>query len=215
MIYRLPLLSLLLPALAIGGCATTTGGTVNYGLESVHQPVVTRADYILDLQTTGGGLAAGEQQRLAGWLTGLRVGYGDRVAVDDPSYGGAGIRAAVAGVIAAHGLLLTDQAPVSPARLAPGTVRVVVSRMAASVPGCPDHSRDSSIDYNQNTSSNFGCAMNTNLAAMVASPQDLVRGVGGAGTDAAASFKAIDIYRKAAPTGGGGTVVKAEGTGGK
>lgn len=209
------LLVALLPALAAGGCAGTTNGTVNYGLESVHQPVVTRADYLLDLQVAGGSLAAGERQRLAGWLTGLRVGYGDRVAVDDPGYGGGRIRDAVAGVIADYGLLLTDQAPVSPAPVAPGTVRIVVSRMAASVPGCPDHSRDSSIDYTQNTSSNFGCATNTNLAAMVASPQDLVRGANSTGTDTAASFKAIDLYRKAAPTGAGGTAVKSETAGGK
>ena len=205
------LLLSLLPALLVGGCA----GTVNRGVESVHQPVVTRADYLLDLQLAGGGLAAGERQRLSGWLAGLRLGYGDSVAVDDAGQAGPRVRDAVAGVVGEYGLLLADVAPVSPAPVAPGTVRVVVSRMSAAVPGCPDHSRDSSVDYQQNTSSNFGCATNVNLAAMVANPQDLVRGAGSAGTDAALSYKAIDTYRKAVPTGAGGTVVKSEAMGGK
>ena len=205
------LLLSLLPALLVGGCA----GTVNRGVESVHQPVVTRADYLLDLQLAGGGLAAGERQRLSGWLAGLRLGYGDSVAVDDAGQAGLRVRDAVAGVVGEYGLLLADVAPVSPAPVAPGTVRVVVSRMSAAVPGCPDHSRDSSVDYQQNTSSNFGCATNVNLAAMVANPQDLVRGAGSAGTDAALSYKAIDTYRKAVPTGAGGTVVKSEAMGGK
>lgn len=206
-----PLLLALVPALLAGGCS----GTVNRGVESVHQPVVTRADYLLDLQVAGGGLASGERQRLAGWLAGLRLGYGDTVAVDDPAVRGSRIRDAVAAEVAAHGLLLAAQAPVSPAPVAPGTVRVVVSRMTAGVPGCPDHSRDSSIDYQQNTSSNYGCATNVNLAAMVANPQDLIRGAGSVGNDTAASFKAIDTYRKAALTGGGGTVVKDVTMGGK
>lgn len=211
MTKRSLLLASLLPALLAGGCA----GTANRGVESVHQPVVTRADYLLDLQVAGGALVPGERQRLSGWLTGLRLGYGDGVAIDDPAYGDPRVRDTIADVVGGFGLLLADQAPVSPAPVAPGTVRVVVSRMTAGVPGCPDHSRDSSIDYQQNTSSNYGCATNVNLAAMVANPQDLIRGAGSADTDANPGFKAIDIYRKAAPTGGGGTVVKSEATGGR
>lgn len=209
MTKRSLLLASLVPALLVGGC----GGTVNRGVESVHQPVVTRADYLLDLQVAGGDLASGERQRLGGWLTGLRLGYGDRVAIDDPSYRGTRVRDAVAGVVADFGLLLAEEAPVSPAPVTPGTVRVVVSRMTAGVPGCPDHSRDSSVDYNQNTSSNFGCASAVNLAAMVANPQDLIRGSAGTGNDAATSFRAIDLYRKATPTGGGGQTIKSESTG--
>ena len=48
-------------ALTLGGCR----GTENRGLESVHQPVVDRADYALDLQVAGDTLADGEPARLA------------------------------------------------------------------------------------------------------------------------------------------------------
>jgi pilus assembly protein CpaD len=188
---------LLAAALPLAAC----GGTVNRGVESVHQPVVSRADYLLDLATPGGRLAPGEPQRLAGWLTGLRLGYGDRVSIDDPALHGPAVRDAVAGVVARYGLLLSDEAPVSPAPVEPGTVRVVVSRMQASVPHCPDWSRDSSIDYDQNTSSNYGCATNTNLAAMVANPQDLVRGASGSDlTDQTITSRAIGSFRKAPVT---------------
>ncbi len=204
------ILASLLPALLLGGCM----GTENRGLESVHQPVVSRSDYALDLGVAGGALAPGEQQRLAGWMTTMRLGYGDRVAIDDPAAEGYRARTDIAAVVARYGLLLTSDAPVTPAPLTPGSIRVVVSRMRAAVPRCPDWSRDSSDDFTANTSSNYGCAINRNLAAMVANPADLVRGAPGTETtDAALSYKAIDTYRKRAPSGAAG--LGAAATGGK
>ncbi len=199
-----------LPALALAGCA----GTVNRSLDSVHQPVVSRADYSFDVGTGGAGLAPGEAARLAGWMTSLRLGYGDRVSVDDPA-GDPRAREAVAVEVARYGLLLADTAPITGAPVAAGTVRVVVSRATAHVPHCPDYTRMGGSDFTSNTSSNFGCASNANLAAMVADPTDLVRGEASSGTtDPATSYRAIDAYRKAAPTGGGGTTMKTESTGG-
>lgn len=193
--------ALLLPAL-LAGCA---GGTQNRGLESVHQPVVSRSDYLLDLGTAGDRLATGEAQRLTGWLSSMRLGYGDRVAIDDPSGNALSAREQIAGVVASYGLLLSEDAPVTSAAVSPGTLRVVVSRMHASVPGCADWSRNPSHDFDQHTSSNYGCATNTNLAAMVASPGDLVRGEPGSGAvDTATNYRAIDAYRKRTPTGAAG-----------
>ncbi|CAN5496719.1 hypothetical protein BH09PSE4_BH09PSE4_02260 [soil metagenome] len=201
------LLAALAPALLLGGC----GGTLNRGMESVHQPVVSRTDYVFDVASGGNGLAPGEAQRLQGWMSSLGVGYGDRIAIDDPSPYGSSAREDVAAQAARYGLLVAEDAPVTAGAIAPGTIRVVVSRMHAAVPGCPDYSRMGPTEFNSNTSSNQGCAINSNLAAMVANPADLVRGQPGADVnDAATSFKAIDAYRKATPTGGGGTTVKAE-----
>ena len=127
------LLPALAPALMLGGCM----GTENRGLESVHQPVVARQDYTLDVATAGDGLAAGEQARLAGWLGTMRLGYGDKVTIDDPADRG-DVRDAVGRSVARYGLLLSDDRPLTNAPVGRGTVRVVVSRMKASVPGCPD-----------------------------------------------------------------------------
>ena len=182
----------------------------------MHQPVVSRTDYSLEVATSGGGLAAGEDQRLAGWMASMRLGYGDRVAIDDPNPYGAGVRDDVARQVARYGLLVSDEAPLTDAPVAAGMVRIVISRTKATVPGCPDFSRVREPEFESNTGSNHGCAINSNLAAMIANPADLVRGqVAGAVTDQATSGRAIDSYRKATPTGSGGTVVKTESAGGK
>ena len=201
-----------LPALTLGGCM----GTTNRGIESVHQPVVARHDYALDLQTRGDRLAPGEAQRLGGWFGSMQLAYGDRVAIDDAGGYAGGARAEIGGVVARSGLLLSPDAPVTGAPVAPGTVRVVLSRVKASVPGCPDHSRDSGNEFDSNTSSNYGCSINSNLAAMVADPNDLVRGQDSTtGADPRVVYRAIDAYRKAAPTGGGGGAVQSAGVGGR
>jgi pilus assembly protein CpaD len=201
-------LLLLAPALLLSGC-----GTVNRGLESVHQPVVERNDYAFDVATADDGLAPGEAERLAGWLASLRLGYGDRIALDNPDGGraAAATRDRVAAQAGRYGLLLADTAPVTVGTLPPGTARIIVSRMRAYVPGCPDHSRTSGPEFNANTNSNFGCASNANLAAMVARPEDLVRGQPGAETnDPNVATKAVGTLRRAPPTGAGG--LKADAT---
>lgn len=207
MFKRIALPLLLAPALLLGGC-----GTYNGGVESVYQPVVSRNDYSIDLETSGYALAPGESQRLAGWMQAMRLGYGDHVAIDDGADGSTG-RDQIAAEVGHYGLLLSDRAPVTQGRIAPGSVRVVVTRMSAAVPNCPDYSRVYQPDYTASTSSNFGCAINTNLAAMVANPGDLVRGQPGADTsDPTTSGKAINVLRNATPSGAGG--LKSESPGG-
>ncbi len=200
MATTLRIMTLASAALALSAC-----GTRNPGLESVHQPIVERGDYAFDVAADGAGLADGETQRLAGWLASLRLGYGDRIAVDGSTANDAAVRDAIATEAARYGLLVSDDVPVSAGAIAPGTARVIVSRMRASVPTCPDYSRVSGIEFEGNTSSNHGCGINSNLAAMVARPEDLVRGQAGASTsDVAVSFKAIEQLRKAPSSGAGG-----------
>lgn len=197
------------PALMLGGC-----GTLNRGVDTVYQPVVSRTDYVFDVQTTPSGLAPGEADRVAGWLASMKLRYGDHVAVDDPNRSGA--HAQVAAIASRYGVLLDTRAPITPGPLAGGMARVVVSRTAAKVPGCPDFTRTGTDEFEGSTTSNYGCASQANLAAMVADPLDLVRGQPGTETfDSKTSGRAIDTYRKAAPTGAGGTAIKAETTGGK
>jgi len=212
MFTRIALPLLMAPALLLGGC-----GTYNGGVDSVYQPVVQRSDYVFDLNATGYGLASGEPQRLAGWLQSMGLRYGDKIAVDDGGDGGAGTtaREQVAAEAGRYGVLLSDRAPVTVGQIAPGTVRVVVTRMSASVPNCPDFSRQYQPDFSASTSSNFGCANNSNLASMVADPGDLVRGAPGSPTsDPLTSGKAVRALRGAAPSGAGGTTLKAESAGG-
>ena len=179
-------------------------GTQNRGLESVHQPVVSKSNYVLDVNSGYDGLAPGEISRVAGWFESLRLGYGDRVSVDVPGGSDAATREAVADIAARYGLLIDPAAPVTSGEIAPGKVRVVVSRTSANVPGCPDWSDKAGNDLNANTQSNYGCSINSNLAAMVANPEDLVYGQRATGAnDASTASKAIKTYRDRAPSGAG------------
>ena len=183
-------------SLALAACGPST---VHRGLSSANQPVVSRSDFVFDARTSGSGLGYGEAERLAGWFDSLRLGYGDHVAIDDPANSGAA-REAVGAVAAHYGLLLSTAAPVTENAPAPGTVRVVVTRAAAEVPHCPNWDRPSQPELAASTMSNYGCATNSNLAAMIADPNDLIEGKPYAGSDPRVAIKAIRTYRDAEPT---------------
>lgn len=193
-------------ALALAGCG---GVPTNRSMESVHQPVVEKVEYALDVTTDGSGLAYGEQARLAGWFDAMGLKYGDRVFVDDPT-SNPDTRNAIESVAARYGILVSEQAPQTVGYVTGGTARVIITRTKASVPGCPDWSSNSDANPNNGLSSNYGCAVNSNLAAMVADPEDLIQGersVGPATT--VRSNKAIGAYRDAEPTGKGNAVSEA------
>ena len=184
--------------LALAGCG---GMATNASLESIHQPVVSRTNYTLDVTTGPGGLSVPEQRRLAGWFETLDLKYGDRISVDDPLSSGA-THSAVEAVASRYGLLVSDDAPVTPGYVNAGTARIVVSRSTATVPGCPDWSANSDTNLRNGTSANYGCATNGNFAAMVANPEHLIKGENGTGeTVVVSATKAIDSYRAAPPTG--------------
>jgi pilus assembly protein CpaD len=177
----------------------------NPTLYSVNQPVVQRTDYVIDLASSGSGIPDRELHRVAEWFNSLRLGYGDRVSVDTGSYDDARARQDLAGVAAEFGLLLSDGTPITSGAVQPGSVRVIVSRSVATVPGCPDWSEASEAGNRASTGSNYGCSLNSNLAAMIANPEDLVLGQVGVGSgDAATASKAIKQYRTMPPTGAQG-----------
>lgn len=189
---------ILLSGLALAAC-----GPVNRGVESVNQPVVSRTNYVLDLNAAAlSSPDAPEARRLDAWFQTLELGYGDTVSIDDPMpYGHDQARATVSALVAGHGLLLSKAQPVTPAAPVDGQIRVVVSRSIADVPDCPNWDRPSQPEFLGSAMSNYGCAVNSNLAMMVANPDDLVRGQEGRGSDARAMTKAIKSYRDKQPTG--------------
>ena len=191
-------LALALP-LALGGCG---GLPRNATLYSTHQPEVSHSTLSLDLPATAEGLAPAQQQQLAAWFTAMDLRYGDRVTVADP-LDRPTTHAAVADVASGFGIAQIGKAaaPAEAEGLAPGSLRVTLTRASATVPHCPDWSANAASNPRDGTSSNFGCAINGNLAAMVANPEDLLRGARTTGhTSAMSAEKAIAAWRLSPPT---------------
>jgi pilus assembly protein CpaD len=189
-------------ALAAGLTLSACGGMpTNRSLNSVHEPVVERSDYTFDVTTGAGGLGYGEQRRLSGWFEAMDLRYGDRLSIDDPLRSPA-TRNAVQALAGRYGIEVSDIAPTTAGYVNAGTARVIISRTTASVPGCPDWSARSDVNLGNATSTNYGCATNSNLAAMISNPEDLVRGANNVGNTVVMSAnKAIKVYREKEATG--------------
>jgi pilus assembly protein CpaD len=188
-------------AATLSGCATgPAADQPARGLAAVNQPVLTRADYVFDAAAPEGFLAPYEAARLDAWFRGLGLGYGDSVHVDGGYNENA--RVDVQRIAGRYGMLVQPGAPVTTGAVPPGVVRVVVARTEATVPGCPNWGGMASPDYENRAMPNFGCAVNGNLAAMIANPQDLIHGREGSGvSDATTAARAIGVYRTTPPTG--------------
>ncbi len=202
---------ILVPASIIGftlaGCmGGSGGGEMNRSLESVHQPVVSIQSYVFDAETSANGMAPTEMRRVSDWFDAMGVRYGDRISVDQggEGYGSRAAVDSVAMLVARRGMMLSDHAPITSGAIAPGRVRIVITRSSARVDGCPDWGTRSATGSSNTTTSNYGCAVNANLAAMVADATDLVRGQTRASNDPLTASKAIDAYRTAPPTGAEG-----------
>jgi pilus assembly protein CpaD len=208
-------------ALPLAACGMGPDGKplpFNRSVDSVHQPVVSYTSFTYDVQAGGNGdLAPAEQARLEEWLNSINLGYGDHVAVvaGQAAYG-RGLRDGIALVVARRGLLIEEDTSAVAGTAPEGSVRLIVRRASAGVPGCPDWHDKAESNGVTSASANYGCASNANLAAMVANPDDLVRGQA---TDSdlrtATSNRAIQAYRDKAPTGAGALQTISASTGAK
>lgn len=199
---RKSLAALALMALPLTACVTDSQ---NRSVDSVHQPVVSYAAYTYDVQAGAGDmLTPAETRRLDDWFTSIGLSYGDQVAIVSDGYYGPALHDGIADVAARRGLLVGTDSSAAAGVAPQGMLRLVVRRATATVPGCPDWSAKQEAEMNMGASSNYGCGVNSNLAAMVANPEDLVRGQG---TDSnlrtATSNRAITTYREKPPTGAG------------
>lgn len=198
-------MALVAATLALAGCG---GVPQNRLMTPQHQPVVTHTNFTLDLASGPDGIPPAEKARLSGWFDAMGLRYGDQIAIDDP-LASEKTRAAVADLAAAKGLIVSKQPALAQAGLEPGTVRIALTRASATVPHCPDWSANSETNSLNALHPNFGCAVNSNLAAMVANPDDLLRGAHSDSNPVATSNKAISTYRDVKPTGGGGNTLQS------
>jgi pilus assembly protein CpaD len=184
---------LIAASLALAGCGTLPTNTSMY---SVHQPVVERTNYAIDLAADGSGIAFADQKRLNAWFEALDLRYGDRISIDSGGgYGNDDAARDVRAAAAERGIMVTEGAPATPGVITPGNIRVVVTRSNASVPSCPNHSTTHDRNFNAGNNNNYGCAMNSNLAAMVADPEDLLRGRDNKRLDSNSGKAAVNAYK--------------------
>lgn len=192
------------------------GANSNRSLDSVHQPVVSTAIFSFDVATVGGELPPSEQGKLNGWLDAMGTAYGDRIAIEDPSLYGKGTAAGqIRAMVAQRGLIVSDAVPVTTGAVPAGNLRVTITRSSARVDGCPNWSSTSGSSEKNATSSNYGCATNANLAAMVADPSDLIKGATTDRTDPSAATKPIRVFREREPSGKGDLKENTTSDGGK
>ena len=198
-------------ASSLAGCSGSAYS--NRSLESVHQPVVRKNVHQFDVAARGGELPPSERERLQGWFDAMGLRYGDRVAIEDPSlYGATAAQSAIRAMVEHRGLLMSSDVPVTTGSIPSGYLRVTIARASAEVPGCPDWSSKFSANIVNATSSNYGCSVNGNLAAMVADPNDLIKGASNRDSDPAAATRPVNTYRTKPQTGTG--QLKQQSTGG-
>ena len=194
-----------LGALAVLALPVAAEAKPNRGVDSVRQPVVSHTAFTYDVQAgPDGGLPASEAHRLDDWFVSIGLGYGDQVAIVTDAYDNPALREGIADVVARHGMLVGEDSSAAAGTAPAGSMRLVVRRATASVPGCPDWSSKGETSLSLGTTANFGCGINGNLAAMVANPDDLVRGQSSdSDLRTATSNRAISTYREKTPTGSG------------
>jgi pilus assembly protein CpaD len=95
----------------------------------------------------------------------------------------------------------THTSAVAQSGLADNAVAVVVKRLAAVPPACPQWQGLGGYDPLNSPMANLGCANAMNLYLMVADPRDLVSGRNMGPADAQPGMIAVDNYRNAKPDG--------------
>src|SRR3546814_15865246 len=87
-------------------------GPFNRSFDPVKTPIVTSSQLSHDVPVYSGGLGSAGAKALDDWFASIRLGYSDRVTIDDPdALGSSERRAALAEVVGRYGLLLDETAP--------------------------------------------------------------------------------------------------------
>jgi pilus assembly protein CpaD len=152
-------------------------------------------DHDVDFARGAKMVTASEVAGLSNFLRDNAVGDGDSVTVAGSSTASALTAARRAAVVAelnmlhVHAVRAAATVPVSNA------VRVHVDHVVVTAPQCPDWSKPEADNPDNSSSSNFGCATEANLAAMVANPADLARGRPNGPADGDALARGVELYK--------------------
>lgn len=197
-----------LAAASLAGCAgpwTPAGPMATTEAPNPIQVSVSRLTH--SVRVRGGQLAPADAAELARFVEASDATRGERASV---LRGTAPADVAGANRVATE-LARLGLAPVvvaTPERSA-GSVEVVIERYVAAAPDCPNWTKPPGADNYNHMPSDFGCATQNNLAAMVVDPHDLIAGrdagplVGDAAARPTARYRAGVIPPLPNPTSSG------------
>jgi len=195
----------ILSMLFAGSCSVVNDGTTVSEDGSRNHPITVEPSYReLKVQFAGGeaGMTADDAVKFDAFLADYRTHGNGSLAISVP--GGAPSRAAItffAERAAASGIS-RDKILVSTHDVANGDFRVDVSYIAykAHADACGDWSQNLAFTMENQTSPNFGCAVQHNIAAMVADPRDLLGPREAETADTTRRATVIDLYEQGKPS---------------
>jgi pilus assembly protein CpaD len=215
---RLTLLAM--AALSLGACASDPATTASLAqtYQQRHPIVVAEAPEVLDLVPGGGpgGLTERQREDIRGFARNWREHGRGLVRIELPQGGATdaaathtarGIRTElVAGGIPSRAMATGSYPASHPSQLAP--VRLSYPKLAAETasvcgqwPEDLGNSLTSGQGRNNGDYSNFGCAYQKNLAAMIADPEDVIRPRAETPASGRRRVTVMDKYVKGEPTG--------------
>jgi pilus assembly protein CpaD len=191
----LPLLS------ACSGQPTKTWSESN--VEKRNKVELTRLTHDVDFGPEARSLTDSAARSLDDFLVNSNVGLYDELSLDipvgdkdQPSDIDLKRETALTAFLKSRGLKVATALTPYGAEPKPGTVRLVVSRYVVTPPPCPDWSKPAGADYQNQPSSNYGCATTSALGQMIANPHDLIEGRSYSGADGTVAAKAIQNYHE-------------------
>ena len=164
--------------LVAGSCSVVNDGNTISEDGARNHPIAVEPSYRdLKVQYSGAdGMSADDAAKFDAFVADYRVHGNGSLGISVPS--GAGSRAAITffGERAASGGISRDKILVTTREAGNSDMRVDVSYIAytAHTKACGDWSEDESFTMENHTPANFGCAVQQNIAAMVADPRDLL-----------------------------------------
>lgn len=196
-----------LASAALSGCSTLVNGRDEALSIAEEHPIAVDSQVVtLTVALGDDGLSAVDSARVRAFADSyLAAGHGP-VSVTSPT-GSQGDRGAMQAAVDARSIL--DDAGVAADRVeqtgylsGESKRQLVLSyvRYVATPSACGVWTGTMARDFKNLRSPNYGCAMQNNLAAMIADPRELVEPAGMTPADSNARTRMIDAYRKGAKT---------------
>jgi pilus assembly protein CpaD len=189
--------------LVAGSCSAPSGGKMVFDDPIANHPIqVEPSSQSMRVSVSPAGIAPADLAHFDAFVSDYQVHGNGKIVISAPQGALASTEAAVvADRINAMGVS-REQILVAGRDAAPGDGRIELNYVSyqAATASCGDWSEDLSYTMQNKTAANLGCAVQHNVAAMVADPRDLLGPRPIDGADANRRATVITNYEKGVPT---------------